>query len=333
VDDYNLDEIIHHLSLEQQIRTRLQELKSSKRQHLSQTIARYIRRTIAKFQHSAVNQVQEKHVYWLATKPSVRKSAKWREKFSARFYVDAAQEIFDWTQNKCIRIRDHGEEHEIPHDAYLKVAQLDGLSFEMDHFDYIAIDEAQDMTACQANLLWRRNLSPVATETIVYLVGDQWQQLYRFRGASRSFANAAEVASTKKFTLSGSFRFGKQIASIASAILKVVGGNALRGLSAERCLIRGQSDFKSGVVLCRSNNGMFSYLLHNNPARWCFLEESSGRKLPPVSATQLKLEALLWGEEKTMSHKGEVFSSEEDILEYLDDSDDFKFRKEFHLRY
>jgi superfamily I DNA/RNA helicase len=322
IEDYDIDEITRALGLEHEVHSQVVDHGTTKRSKLAKTIARYIRKTLAKFEQSKDHCVNEKHVYWLATKPSATKRTAWRSSFTAPDYVEWAQRIFDSTRDKCIEIRDRNRRHGIPHDAYMKVAQLQGLS---QNFDYIAIDEAQDLSSCQADLFWG---SGNREGKAIYLFGDQWQMLYRFRGASDSFQRAAE-RSTKVFTLTGSFRFGKKIADAASCVLKLVEGQRLEGLCAEEDSIQGESSFQRGVVLCRSNNGMLSYLLHNAPTRWCFLEQK--RRPPKVADWILSLEAFVWGEAETFRRSGEVFSDEDELKEFLDDSDDSELRKNFDL--
>jgi superfamily I DNA/RNA helicase len=128
-------------------------------------------------------------------------------------------QLFDCVHRKCQDIRQCGHSRctvKITHDGYLKVAQLDGLQLP---YDWVFIDEAQDLTACQAKLFWGNSAGKRT-----YLLGDSYQQIYAFRGASFAFNNAVHRSTSKKFTLTGSFRFGKNIAAYATCVLKALAG-------------------------------------------------------------------------------------------------------------
>jgi superfamily I DNA/RNA helicase len=143
-------------------------LDTAKCSKLTKTIARYIRKTLAKFQQSKDHHVNEERVYWLPKKPSATKCTARGSSFTARDYnVEWAQQIFDLTRDKCIKIQDQNQRHSIPHNAYLKVAQLNCLPQD---FDYIAIDEAQDLSSCQADLFWGSGNRACKA---IYLFGDQ----------------------------------------------------------------------------------------------------------------------------------------------------------------
>lgn len=147
------------------------------------------------------------------------KRAKWKSRITTNQYIRWAMQLFDCVHRKCQDIRQCGHSRctvKITHDGYLKVAQLDGLQLP---YDWVFIDEAQDLTACQAKLFWGNSAGKRT-----YLLGDSYQQIYAFRGASFAFNNAVHRSTSKKFTLTGSFRFGKNIAAYATCVLKALAG-------------------------------------------------------------------------------------------------------------
>ena len=65
----------------------------------------------------------------------------------------------------------------------MKVAQLEQLRIDS---DVVMIDEAQDMTPCQANLFWGQGQR---SDKITYLFGDRYQN--RLRGSRRNAYDGA----------------------------------------------------------------------------------------------------------------------------------------------
>lgn len=99
------------------------------------------------------------------------------------------------------------ERHSFPitHDVYLK-------RFEMERtisgYDYIMVDEAQDLNPVLFSILQKSGLPLVA-------VGDPHQSIYAFRGA----VDAMSGLSVQALPLSRSWRFGEDLARLANAVL------------------------------------------------------------------------------------------------------------------
>jgi len=354
--DYKLDDIIKELDLQSDCRrifgATLREGGRGKKtlERRVKTIAGYIRRSIHNFQSSADSYVKEDHVFWRAKNITcLSKRTKWREEISVGKYVGWAAQFFNLVCQKCNNIREGStNERGISHDGYLKVAQLARL--QIPH-DYVCIDEAQDMTDCQADLFWGQHQR---TRKRIYLFGDRYQQVYRFRGASRSFWDMVD-ASNPKFTLTGSFRFGKNIASCATCVLRALGGETLHGRSNDEGRVEvfvnqdGSQTMDSCTVLCRTQNGIFRYLHENRPARWSYLSGES--KLPQgPEQWQLDLESFIKGQKdkgsdredgdsdedclesaSTFTYKGETFHTIQGINEYIDEEGDIELRKSLTL--
>ena len=179
------------------------------------------------------------------------------------------------------------------------------------------------MTPCQANLFWGTRSR---SDKVIYLFGDEWQQLYRFRGASDSF-KMAKFSSAENFSLTGSFRFGQEIAKLASLALTYGGGERVIGRATNPGMIKKGSEFSSGVVICRSNNGMYSYLLDNGTRidKWTFLKPT--KQAPQPSRLLLLLESFMLDEVESFRHKGETFKTVNELREYCDDGEDHELRK------
>lgn len=97
----------------------------------------------------------------------------------------------------------------LTHDAYLKFFQLDNPVLD---YDYILVDEAQDLSPVMLDILLRQNANRV-------IVGDEAQQIYRYRHA----VNSLGLVDFPRFTLSTSFRFPQWIADIAMQSLSLKG--------------------------------------------------------------------------------------------------------------
>lgn len=132
------------------------------------------------------------------------------------------------------------------HDGYLK---LWALSKPQARADYLLIDEAQDLNPVLLEVLDRAECQ------IVY-VGDPHQQIYAWRGA----VNAMEQVHTRhRCLLSQSFRFGPEIASAATIVLRGLGAREpLRGAAAIDSHI---GRVRPEAILARSNAGVIANVL------------------------------------------------------------------------
>lgn len=129
------------------------------------------------------------------------------------------------------RMRDPNDPLPLGHDGYLK---LWALSRPQIAADFILLDEAQDTNPVVLDVL--RNQSA----QLVY-VGDQYQQIYEWRGA----INAMSAMTTDhSVALSQSFRFGPEIAEAATSVLSRLG---------ERLPLLGNPKLNSRVGPCNPN--------------------------------------------------------------------------------
>lgn len=172
-------------------------------------------------------------------------------------FAGIAQNIWDQMvelQTKKERV------YNMTHDGYLKLWQL--TRPELDRYDAIFIDEAQDCTPVIVDIMLSQSCGKI-------LVGDPHQQIYTFRGA----VNALHaVPHTHIYYLTQSFRFGSEIAYVGATILDcckkvkqiLVGGNqdgSVRGEDAQtlQCLNLGQRLPEGSVaILSRCNVTVFS---------------------------------------------------------------------------
>jgi F-box protein, helicase, 18 len=145
------------------------------------------------------------------------------------------------TQTRHLLAKMDKGEIEITHDFYLKKFQLQNPVLV---FDYILFDEGQDASAAMLDIF----LNQKATKVIV---GDTHQQIYSWRYA----VNSLEKTSFTTFNLSHSFRFGANIANLATQVLfwkdaitetKPI---AIKGLGTN-------NDTKTKAIIGRTNLGL-----------------------------------------------------------------------------
>lgn len=114
-----------------------------------------------------------------------------------------------------------GSDMPITHDLYLRefVFSRPDLSGKGFGYDYLLFDEAQDADHLMLRLTQDQKIP-------VFYVGDAYQQIYEWRGAS----NAMQHLDLPETRLTMSFRFGQRVADDANLVLDLLGAqHFLRG--------------------------------------------------------------------------------------------------------
>ncbi|MCC6103814.1 UvrD-helicase domain-containing protein [Acetobacter sp.] len=143
----------------------------------------------------------------------------------------------------------------ITHDVYLKRFEMD---CKITGYDYIMVDEAQDLNPVLFSILEKSGLPVVA-------VGDPHQSIYAFRGA----IDAMGALKVKELPLTQSWRFGEDIARLSNATLAQHSRPArhrLRGNPAQPSTIRHYTGkirpARNTLVLARTNARLFESLVN-----------------------------------------------------------------------
>lgn len=126
-----------------------------------------------------------------------------------------AQEL--WDQIRQGSPDRNGKPVRCPHDAYVKLLQLQAPHHSENFFkafDVLLLDEAQDLSAAQVSILLRAK-----KHCGVLIVGDVFQKIYGFRGGNAKAFNERLYPSSAHFQLTKSFRFGDEVAKIATEML------------------------------------------------------------------------------------------------------------------
>ena len=106
----------------------------------------------------------------------------------------------------------------ISHDGYFKGFTLGEIDLSK-YFDVIVVDEFQDINPCFGSFLEKQ----INCEMV--FIGDDNQQIYRYRGAENIVSRMSVNRSVKTFELSNSFRFGNEIAEVGNRYLALLGRN------------------------------------------------------------------------------------------------------------
>jgi F-box protein, helicase, 18 len=167
-------------------------LQGNGEKHHEFIIANHINKFIALFCNSDKLKVQD--VNYLETISDTK----------AKTFVKTFYHFIETQSRHLLAKMDKGE-IDITHDFYLKKFQLQNPVL---HFDYILFDEGQDASPAMLDIF----LQQAATKVIV---GDTHQQIYSWRYA----VNSLEKTSFTTFNLSHSFRFGANIANLATQVL------------------------------------------------------------------------------------------------------------------
>jgi DNA helicase IV len=111
----------------------------------------------------------------------------------------------------------------------------------------ILIDEFQDISRSRAELI--KALLREAAGAQLYVVGDDWQAIYRFAGADIAVMRhfGSEFGAQETVELNDNFRFGQTLANISSGFVR-------RNPSQTQREIRSQGDNSPGVVIVYRSN-------------------------------------------------------------------------------
>jgi superfamily I DNA/RNA helicase len=156
--------------------------------------------------------------------------------------ADAATEI--WADMR-------GRELPMPHNGYLKLLQLEQVPL---NYDWILVDEAQDISDCMINILTGAGKNMV-------LAGDPYQQIYGWNGAVNALGKMSGQGATRCY-LTQSFRCPPDVASLADAYLQT-----LRAPKTFRCAQERRHAPGPVAALARTNLGLFDLIVDSDPAK------------------------------------------------------------------
>lgn len=138
----------------------------------------------------------------------------------------------------------------MPHDGYLKLYQLSNPKIQC---DYILFDEAQDANPVTLAIIREQTCNKV-------FVGDRHQAIYQFRGAVNALS---AIEADESLDLTCSFRFGRGIAAIATALLQHFCGakKPVQGLGPFPETVFWVNRNAPHAVIARTNGALFSHAI------------------------------------------------------------------------
>ncbi len=167
-------------------------LQAQGEKHAEYMVASHINKFITYFCNSDKPRVQDLNYLSLVSDPKARK------------FVTALYPYIESQTRLLLAKMDKGE-IEVIHDFYLKKFQLSNPVLP---YDYILFDEGQDASPAMLDVFMKQ-------KAVKVIVGDAHQQIYGWRHA----VNSLEKADFQILHLTASFRFGQDIAQLASEIL------------------------------------------------------------------------------------------------------------------
>jgi F-box protein 18 (helicase) len=143
----------------------------------------------------------------------------------------------------------------MPHDGYLKLYQLSKPDLTAGRFGYsiVLADEWQDANPVAADIVSRQRCTRV-------MVGDSHQAIYGFRKSVDALNIAAQEPEAEVLYLTTSFRFGADIASLATALLSgfKMEPKPLLGVGGADKIATRVDTSRLYTKICRTNAQVFS---------------------------------------------------------------------------
>lgn len=244
--------------------------------------------------------------------------------YAKKIFLEALEKILDIGKQTLNQWYDR--EILCPHDFYLKISYLKGwVQNRLKSYDILILDEGQDLT--RISLEMAKNFHGQ-----VFLIGDQYQQLYAWRFAINAMDFFKEAV---HYPLTKSFRFGGEIAELASTWIQesldpdfqIFGNNELNTRVSQYDVIREVED--NSAVLHRTNLGIFQSILY---LRTQDIPYSFERDLSPVLGRVLDL-YFLYDEQPSKIRDEFVkgFKSFDEIHQYAEELEDYSLLSSINL--
>ncbi|WP_413694442.1 UvrD-helicase domain-containing protein [Psychromonas sp. KJ10-2] len=188
------------------------------------TIAKCIKIISKQFIETASEKVSEIHLnkeFFTALK-SLEKQNKLDEKNKVAF----KELMLECASKLTTEMMDLNSSCPTTHDGYLKSWQLSNPVLD---YDYILFDEAQDSNPVLLHIILSQQCQKI-------LVADSYQNIFQFRGS----LNVLKMISFDKYPLTHSFRYGQDLADLASKVLNHIDNKiAITGRGYDTQIIKG----------------------------------------------------------------------------------------------
>lgn len=167
-----------------------------------------VKKCVGRYEQSADAELTSKHLPKYDIECSLSRICKgMKDKQSAHIKKVVESAVLNGAKKLWKARKDENNVALITHDTYLKLWQL---SKPVLRWKRILLDEAQDVSECMLDVIKNQ-----ADKKLV-IVGDVRQTIYGWRGA----VNAMTLVQGKTMPLSKSFRYGQELADVATKVLQ-----------------------------------------------------------------------------------------------------------------
>lgn len=255
-------------------------------------LARLAQATVKRWCHTADEKIERYHV------PGVPGAEAQRE------------EVRDIVHGYAIKVwadaqNDRGQLR-YDHDWYLKSWALSQPTLRV---QFLFLDEAQDTNPVLAKVVNDQNCQKI-------MVGDRFQAIYGWRGATDAMAN---FACDRRLALTQSFRFGQAVADEANKLLELLGSDIrLEGNPAIDSVVDAVESPKA--ILCRTNATCVGEALEALKAGKKVALAGGKKKVGPLVTFIEGAEELMDGG-KTKHPELVAFRSWEEVVQHSKDED------------
>lgn len=196
------------------------------------------------------------------------------------------------------------------HDFYLKNFQMGYPKLD---YDYILVDEAQDINGCVIDIVLNQ------TQAKKVFIGDTFQSIYKFRGASNSLEILSKEPNTITLFLTQSFRCPLSVANLANQYLELAGATKkFIGTQTQKRIETNQKAY-----LTRTNAKLFDIAMGFEKEKIYYVGGFDSYNFQDIiDAQNLIFKKTDYIQNKTLKE----FHNVKEFLQYMDDSQDIELR-------
>lgn len=163
-------------------------------------VGKLVKDTVRRYEQSSDITLEQKHVSAYTILEYSKKRASLDKNKLSKLALKYAKRLWEDRQNCHSNVL-------ATHDTYLKLYQLSNPKL---NYDIIYLDEAQDTGDVVLDIVLKQDHAKIV------IVGDNFQSIYQWRGA----VNAMQKVNCPVEYLTKSFRFGQEIADVATKIIQ-----------------------------------------------------------------------------------------------------------------
>lgn len=197
------------------------------------------------------------------------------------------------------------------HDFYLKKYQETKKKLD---YDYILVDEAQDINACVIDIVLNQKHSKKV------FIGDTYQSIYKFRGAVNSLDILSKEKDVVILYLTRSFRCPESISKVANLYLKALKApRDFIGISKAK-----KDKLKQKAIVCRTNALLLDIAIENLDKKLFLVGGIDSYNFDDI----LDVQNLLFKKhEYIKSPFLKKFDEIKDLISYIDETNEIEFKQ------